>query len=991
MAIHSITFPAPPPFLRVALLWLGLLGAAEAQIKLDGSLGGPALNLAGPNFQIRADYGRQVGRNLFHSFQQFNLVNGEAAVFSGPAEVQNVMARVTGGGASSIDGKIQSTIAGANLFLMNPAGIVFGPNASLDVSGSFTATTADYIRLADGGRFAANPAERPVLTSADPRAFGFLSPTPQAIVANDSKLTVPYSKLSLVAGAVVTTPAAELVAPAPELMAASLVERVEVGAGIAPREFNLVSGAIAPPPVIVPGSLVLDGTLGPTPTLTGPVYDIDAALGRQAGPNLFHSFADFQLNAGEFANFTGPAAIRNILVRVTGPQPSLIDGGLLSGIAGANLVFMNPHGITLSSGASLTLDGSFLATTADYLRFGDGATFPARPAGGTPVFSAEPLVGVGFLAAEFAARGRNAPVTVNDAAFDGVSAAPDFLLSPERSFILVGGEVSVDHRNLTAPGGAVALLALNSAGEAALNLGDPHAAISTAHFAEHAALTLRNGVAINVDGERAGRVTLRGSDILLDSASVEAQPRRVDSDVAIDVNATRRVELNGSSLRAQVFGPARGGDVWLEAPQITLGNFSTVRTDTYDGSTGDGGNLLVRGHNLSLSGTSSIGASAGGAGRGGEIRIAMADTLELGIDGSGVEISAITYGGPVGGITVQARRLLLGLNSRIATESESGSPGGAITIHAGLLRVAGGNITATSNGTGDGGSIAIGADRIELDTADNPLFSGIQSGTGNTAAPSRGGTISLRRGPSGRGELWMNNGARISTASTSLGAAGDVVVDLDNIFLGRDAGITSSAARGAGNAGSVILRAADSVRLVENATLSVTAENSRAGGITVTAGRDLRLDHARISATSLQDGGSIVLKAGHLILLEQSQISASAGFDGGNILLDPPLIVLRGSSVTANSAAADAGFITVVAGSFLRSGSTVQATTPNKTAFQGQVEVVAPDSDLAGRLIPLAGVFLHADSRLLENCAAQSLGAGSSFITHGRGGLSLSP
>lgn len=988
MATHSITFPAPPQFLRLSLLWLGLFGAvqAQAQIKLDGSLGGAALNLTGPNFQIRADYGRQVGRNLFHSFQQFNLVNGEAAVFSGPAEVRNVLARVTGG-ASSIDGMIQSTIPGANLFLMNPAGIVFGPNATLDVSGSFTATTADAIRLADGGRFAANPGERPVLTSADPRAFGFLSPAPQDIVVNDSKLTVPYSKLSLVAGAVVTTPATELMAPY------SVVEQIAVGAGAAPREVNVATSVIAPPPVIVPGSLVLDGTVGPAQTLAGPIYEIDAALGRQAGPNLFHSFADFQLNAGEFANFTGPAAIQNIVLRVTGPQPSVIGGGLMSGIAGASLFFMNPHGITLGSGASLTLDGSFLATTADYLRFRDGTIFPARPAGGTPVFSAEPLTAVGFLAAEFAARGRNSPVTVNDPAYDGVSSAPELLVSPQRSFILAGGELDVDHRSLTAPGGALALLALAGAGEVAINLGDPHAVIRTEHFGEHATLTLRNSTALTVDGERAGRVTLRGRDILLDNlVYVQAQSQTVDTDVAIDVKATRSVELNNSSsLTARVFGPARSGDLWLEAPRVTLGNNSTVLTDTYGGSTGDGGNVFVRAQNISLSGTSSVTASVGGDGRGGEIRITAGDTFEVGTDDSGVYISAVSFGGPVGGISVQARRLLLGMGARIATESESAVAGGAITIEAGLFRVTGGNVSASSFGAGDGGSITIAADRFELNAAGSSAFSGIQSATGNSLAASRGGTIHLRRGASGYGELSLSGGARISTASSSLGAAGDIVVDLDNIFLGRDAGIASSAARDAGNAGSVILHAADSVRLTENAAISVRAENSRAGGITVSAGRDLRLDHAHLSATSLQDGGSITLKAGNLILLEQSQISASAGFDGGNIVLDPPLIVLRGSAITANSAAADAGFITVVAGSFLRSGSTVQATTPNKTAFQGQVEVVAPDSDLAGRLIPLAGVFLHADSRLLENCAAQSLGTGSSFITSGRGGLSLSP
>ena len=81
----------------------------------------------------------------------------------------------------------------------------------------------------------------------------------------------------------------------------------------------------------------------------------------------------------------------------------------------------------------------------------------------------------------------------------------------------------------------------------------------------------------------------------------------------------------------------------------------------------------------------------------------------------------------------------------------------------------------------------------------------------------------------------------------------------------------------------------------------------------------------------------------------------------------------------------------MVADSFLSSGSLVRAATPNKAAFQGQVEVVAPDSDLAGRLLPLASVFLRADSRLLENCATHSGAAGSSFTIHARGGLSLAP
>ncbi|HYZ31313.1 MAG TPA: filamentous hemagglutinin N-terminal domain-containing protein, partial [Crenalkalicoccus sp.] len=133
--------------------------AAAQRIATDGSLG-PAQALSGPAYAIGAGLGRQVGGNLFHSFARFGLATGESATFSGPASVTNIVGRVTGGQASGIDGTLRSTIAGANLVLVNPAGIVFGPNARLDVSGSFHASSADLVRLQDGGRFqATNPGQ----------------------------------------------------------------------------------------------------------------------------------------------------------------------------------------------------------------------------------------------------------------------------------------------------------------------------------------------------------------------------------------------------------------------------------------------------------------------------------------------------------------------------------------------------------------------------------------------------------------------------------------------------------------------------------------------------------------------------------------------------------------------------------------------------------------------------------------------------------------
>ncbi len=88
--------------------------------------------------------------------------------------MQNIISRVTGGEGSWIDGTLRSTISGADMYFLNPAGVMFGPNASLDVGGSFHVSTGDYLRFGENDRFYAMPHESDVLSVAAPTAFGFL-------------------------------------------------------------------------------------------------------------------------------------------------------------------------------------------------------------------------------------------------------------------------------------------------------------------------------------------------------------------------------------------------------------------------------------------------------------------------------------------------------------------------------------------------------------------------------------------------------------------------------------------------------------------------------------------------------------------------------------------------------------------------------------------------------------------------------------------------
>src|SRR5918992_2216496 len=177
----------------------------KAEVTLDGSLGptGP-IPLVNQNFEIPDTVGQTVGTNLFHSFGVFNINTGESATFTGPSSIENVLGRVTGGSSSFIDGLLRTQFENAspNLFLLNPAGVLFGPNASLDVQGSFHVSTADYLKLGDGGRFEATNPENSVLTVAPPEAFGFLGERqPAGIAVQGSRLQVPAGEtLSVVSG-----------------------------------------------------------------------------------------------------------------------------------------------------------------------------------------------------------------------------------------------------------------------------------------------------------------------------------------------------------------------------------------------------------------------------------------------------------------------------------------------------------------------------------------------------------------------------------------------------------------------------------------------------------------------------------------------------------------------------------------------------------------------------------------------------------------------
>jgi filamentous hemagglutinin family protein len=176
---------------------------ASAQITYEG--GKAAAQSTPGTFNIPISEGKQTGGNVFHSFGTFGLQTNQVANFEANNSVQNILGRVTGGLPSSIDGTLRVTGGNANLYLMNPAGIVFGKNASLDINGAFTATTAKAIDFGNGNWFNALGANTYTELNGNPIGLAFPGSTPGSIFSAANLTTKPGQSITLVGGTVIST------------------------------------------------------------------------------------------------------------------------------------------------------------------------------------------------------------------------------------------------------------------------------------------------------------------------------------------------------------------------------------------------------------------------------------------------------------------------------------------------------------------------------------------------------------------------------------------------------------------------------------------------------------------------------------------------------------------------------------------------------------------------------------------------------------------
>uniref|UniRef100_UPI0035C9E74F filamentous hemagglutinin N-terminal domain-containing protein n=1 Tax=uncultured Nostoc sp. TaxID=340711 RepID=UPI0035C9E74F len=315
------------------------------------------------------------------------------------------------------------------------------------------------------------------------------------------------------------------------------------------------------------------------------------------GGNLFHSFGEFSVLNGSTALFNNSLDIQNILTRVTGKSISNIDG-LIRANGKANLFLLNPNGIIFGKNASLNIGGSFVATTANAIGFGNLGFFSAsNPEAPSLLLTVNPNA---LLFNQIAAAPIQNSSTALAEATPGGEDAFGLRVPDGQSLLLVGGDIKMDGGGLNAFGGLVELGGLANVGTVGLNGDGNNLSLSFPDSVERSDVFLSNGALVNVIAGDGGSIVVnaRNLEMTRQSALFAGIENGLGSDNSragnIMVNATVAINLNNGSLIANQVEPkanGQAGDINISASRLQISGGAQVSART--GGAGNGGSLRV--------------------------------------------------------------------------------------------------------------------------------------------------------------------------------------------------------------------------------------------------------------------------------------------------------------------------------------------------------------------------------------------------------------
>jgi len=955
------------------------------------------------------------GSNLFHSFGQFDVGTTGVANFLNDSALptNNILSRVTGGNPSNIFGTIQTEGFGnANLFLMNPAGIVFGPNASLNVGGSSHFTTADYLRLADGVQFTALPGAQDALLSIAPvAAFGFLGPNPGTISVDGSTLSVGEGQtLSLVGG------------------------DITIGSGL-----NAPGGKIAIASVASPGEVLAD-TFASAPNINGQSFTTMGNISLSEG-TLLDVSADaagtviirggrLEMRNARVSSDTGESKgaatavdiqLTDDLIIETDSGPAITAHSFGSGDAGEVSILsknMNVVGTTediltvidtVSWGTGHAGDVSIttgdLQMTADSVEglvlFVDTGVGSEGP-GGNIVINANTLnmngglllTGDNFLSENPSGPAGNVTVIADQVDFQGTQIwTTSFLNNKAGNITINGGDITFrDFGGLNATG-------VTQSGD--ININANHLLVSSSASLES------NSLSDAMESAPPGGISLMANVIELKEGGFLNTLTIGNSDAGpIQLVATESISLSGSEPLTDrpsgIFSSSLGfsgphgnaGNVFISTPKLEINDGARIITAT--GSQGVGGDITINAESMTIKGQQFEESN--------EFIFGLGHPLASSISTSTLGDPASCGGicGNAGKITINTGSFMLENGAQIDSGTSSTGQGNTITLNASENI----SISGTLNDGTPGGifSRTIGSDPGSGKGGDVSLIAGqsflLKEGakvSASSSGPGHAGDIAITAGA-----VTIAQGGVVDSGTTGTGTGGVISVNTaGNMSIsGTGAGVfsrTTGSDPGSGDGGSIALTSGQNFTLSDGATVSASSSGpGNAGDIQLTAQDTILLDKATVTTeAALASGGNTKLKANDTIQLVDSTIASSVKGDentqGGNISLDPDFIILQNSQILAQADKGKGGNISLVANDVVLVDPFSVVDASAATGISGSVDIQAPTKFLSGTIAPLPQNPAPVTNLYGSRCVAGAGGHFSTFVDSKADSLAPTP